>query len=36
MSKKDFDAFIKKHEAREENLMNWNERKNKWLHTQYN
>ncbi len=31
MSKKDFDTFIKKHEAIEESYINWNDRKTKWL-----
>jgi hypothetical protein len=31
MSKKDFDAFIKKHETREESDINWNDRKKRWF-----
>jgi len=32
MSKKDFDAFIKKQATKPENQINWNNRKNEWLH----
>ena len=32
MSKKYFDAFIKQHKSTEENNIDWDERKNDWLH----